>query len=140
MSAVGSPANFVDTQDVSLTNVTDSLSYTQLTNVSFDIDSNVEKNQLTDDTIDNVYSLRMNSIEGNMLVTNPEWAALVTLTVDVAGVRPGRLWEVSWNDASNTNVTTTFFGQIKTLRPVDSGLGWVTLFIRIEANQTVSVA
>jgi len=140
MSDVGVPANFVDTQDVSLTNVTNSLTYLQLTNVLFDIDSNVEKNQLTDDTIENVYSLRMNSIQGEMLVTTPQWAALVVLTVDVAGVRPGRLWEVSWTDASGTNVTTTFFGQIKTLRPIDSGIGFVSLFFRIEATEVVSVA
>lgn len=140
MSAVGVPANFVDTQDVSLTNVTDNFTYTQLTNVLFDIDSNIEKNQLTDDTIENVYSLRMNSIQGEMLVTTPQWAALVVLTVDVAGVRPGKLWEVSWTDASGTNVTTTFFGQIKTLRPIDSGIGFVSLFFRIEATEVVSVA
>ena len=140
MVDVGVPANFVDTQDVSLTNVTNSLTYLQLTNVLFDIDSNVEKNQLTDDTIENVYSLRMNSIQGEMLVTTPQWAALVVLTVDVAGVRPGRLWEVSWTDASGTNVTTTFFGQIKTLRPIDSGIGFVSLFFRIEATEVVSVA
>jgi len=140
MSDVGVPANFVDTQDVSLTNVTNSLTYLQLTNVLFDIDSNVEKNQLTDDTIENVYSLRMNSIQGEMLVTTPQWAALVVLTVDVAGVRPGRLWEVSWTDASGDNVTTTFFGQIKTLRPIDSGIGFVSLFFRIEATEVVSVA
>lgn len=140
MSDVGVPANFVDTQDVSLTNVTNSLTYLQLTNVLFDIDSNIEKNQLTDDTIENVYSLRMNSIQGEMIVTTPQWAALVVLTVDSAGVRPGRLWEVSWTDASGTNVTTTFFGQIKTLRPIDSGIGFVSLFFRIEATEVVSVA
>ncbi len=140
MSAVGVPANFVDTQDVSLENVTDGDIYTQLTNVRFDIDSLVEKNQLTDDTIDNVYSLRMNSIEGNILITNPQWADLVLLTVDSAGVRPGRLWKVSWDDASGTNVNTTFFGQIKTLRPIDAGIGFVSLFFRIEATQVVSVA
>ena len=66
MADVGVQSNFVDTQDSKLTNFTDSLTYTQLTDLEPDIDSNVTKHQLTNDTIDNVFSLRMNSLQGNM--------------------------------------------------------------------------
>ena len=139
MVDVGVPANFVDTQDVTLTNLSDNLTYTQLTNVSFDIDSIVEKNQLTDDKIDNVFSLRMNAIQGEMMVTNPQWAALVTLTVDVDGVRPVKVWSISWTDATGTTVNTSFNGQLQTLSPVDSGLGFVTLFFRIQGDEVVGI-
>lgn len=140
MVDVGAQANFIDTQDSVLTNITDSLTYIQLTDLVPDIDSNVTKHQLTDDTIDNVFSLRMNSLQGNMWVTNPEWAALVVLTVDVSGVRPVKSWELKWVDQSNTSVTTTFNAQMKTLRPVDSGIGAVQLFFRLEGTNSVVVA
>lgn len=139
MVDVGSQDNFVDTQDSVLTNVTDSLTYRQLTDLVPDIDSNVTKHQLTDDTIDNVFSLYMNSLQGNMWVTNPEWAALLALTVEVNGVRPLKGWNLEWTDQSNIVVTTAFNAQMKTLRPVDRGIGAVQLFFRLEANHIVGI-
>ncbi len=140
MSNVGIQANTVDTQQVTLTNVTDNDTYIQATIVNFIIDSTVEKNQLSDDTIDNVFSLYMNSIEGNMRVTTPEWAALVTLTADVDGVRPQKIWRIDWTNDSDDALSTSFVGQLKTLRQIDSGIGKIEIFYRIESNQTVSVA
>jgi len=140
MSAVGVQDNFVDTQQSMLTNVTDSLTYTQLTDLMFDIDSNVTKHELTDDTIDNVFSLYMSGVQGNMWLTNPEWDALVVLTEDVAGVRPIKTWLLRWIDQSNTVKTTTFNAQLKTLRPIDRGIGAVQLFFRLELREGVGVS
>jgi len=140
MVNVGSQANFVDTQDAKLTNVTDVLTYIQITDLVVDIDSNVAKHQLTDDTIDNVFSLRMNSIQGNMWATNPQWAALVVLTVDVNGVRPTKIWQLEETDQSGTVVTTSLVAQLKILRKIRNNVGAVQLFFRLEGNQTVSVA
>ncbi len=139
MVDAGLQANFVDTQDSILTNLTDSLTYKQLTDLVIDIDSNVAKHQLTNDTIDNVFSLRMISLQGNMWITNPEWAALLTLTVDVAGVRPSKVWTITWTDQSNTVVTTAFNGQMKTLRPIDKGIGAVQLFFRLEGDHIAGI-
>lgn len=139
MVNVGIQANTVDTQKVTLTNFTDSLTYAEATIVNFDIDSIVEKNQRSDSTINNVFSLYMNSIEGTMRVTVPEWAALVVLTLDVNGVRPVRVWNVAWTDDSDNVVTTSFNGQLKTLRTIDNNPGKLTLFYRIEADTVISV-
>ena len=139
MVAVGSRSNYVDTQDVSLENIADSLIYTQLTDVKFTVDSSVEKNQLTNDTIDNVFSLRMISIEGNMVITNPQWAALLALTIDSGGIRPVKAWKVSWTDAAGTTVSTAFNGQMQTLTPIDSGLGAVTLFFRLQSDEVAVI-
>lgn len=139
MVDVGIPQNFVDTQDVSLTNVTDSLTYLQLTDVIPDITSTVTKHQLTDDTIDNVFSLRMNSIQGNMVLTTPQLAALVTLTVDVAGVRPLRIWTVAFTGAGGLSTSLVFEAQLKELRPIDDGSDSVRMFFRLEATAVVSV-
>jgi len=139
MVDVGVQANFIDTQDSILTNVSDSLTYSQLTDLILDIDSNVTKHQLTDDTIDNVFSLYMNSLQGNMWVTNPEWAALLALTVDVNGVRPSKVWTLTWTDQSNTVVSTAFNGQMKTLRVIDSGIGAIKLFFRLELDHAAGI-
>ena len=139
MVDVGSQVNFVDTQQYKLTNATDALTYIQLTDVTLDLDSNVTKHQLSDDTIDNVFSLYMSSVQGNMWVTNPEFPALVALTVDVNGVRPVKLWTLIQIDQSNTRVTITFNAQLKTLREVDRGVGAVQLFFRLELRESVAV-
>jgi len=134
MVDVGIQANFVDTQDAVLTNNTDGLTYRQLTDLIFDIDNNVTKHQLTDDTIDNVFSLRMTNLQGNMWVTNPEWAELLQLLTDVDGVRPTKGWDLTWTDQSNMSIMTAFHAQMKTLRPIDSGIGAVKLFFRLEGK------
>jgi len=137
---VGAQSNFVDTQKAVLSNATDLLTYIQLSDLVIDIDSNVTKHQLTDDTIDNVFSLRMNSLQGNMWITTPEWPALETLTVDVDGVRPTKVWFLAWSDQSQSTKTTVFNAQMKTLRPIDSGIGALKLFFRLEGDGTVGVA
>lgn len=139
MVDVGSQLNWVDTQKFRLTNVTDSLTYIQITDVTLDLDSNVVKHQLSDDTIDNVFSLYMSSVQGNMWITNPEWAALVLLTVDVDGVRPVKSWNLIQTDQSNTVKTATFNAQLKTLREVDRGVGVVQLFFRLELQEAVVI-
>jgi len=139
MADTGSPSNFVDTQDVSLTNVTDALTYLQLTDVIPEISSTVTKHQLTDDTIDNVFSLRLNSIQGNMVLTTPQLAALVVLTVDVSGVRPSRVWSVVFTDRSGSSTSLVFSAQLKDLRLIDDGSDAVRMFFRLEATAVVSV-
>ena len=139
MVDVGTQATTIDTQQVTLTNASDLETYVQATIVNFEIDSNVTKHQLTDDSIDNVFSLRMNYIEGTLRVTTGEWADLVTLTVDVAGVRPSKVWQVSWTDDSGNLVSTSFNGQLKTLRTIDNNPGKLTLFYRIETDQVAGV-
>lgn len=140
MVDVGSAANWVDTQQARLTNTTDGLTYIQMTDSIQDIDSNVTRHELTDDTVDNVFSLYMNSIEGNMWVTQPQVAALITLTEDVAGVRPKRIWSLELTDNSNNVITIAFVAQLKIFRIIRNNLGNVKVFIKLLANETVSVA
>lgn len=139
MANTGLPKDFVDTQDVSLTNVTDGLTYLQLTDVVPEITSTVTKHQLTDDSIDNVFSLRLNAIQGNMVLTTPQLAALVQLTLDVAGVRPLKIWTAKFIAASGLSTSLVFEAQLKDLRPIDDGSDAVRMFFRLEATAVVSV-
>lgn len=134
----GAEKDFVDTQGVSL--VANSVTYTQLINLDFDINSNVTKHQLTDDTIDNVFSLHMNYIEADITLTTGELAGLVTLSKDVSGVRPKHDWVLSLNDSSTVTKTLTLKnGQLKTLRVIDSGISVVKVFVRIEGNEDQTI-
>lgn len=137
MSFVGLISDTVDTQDVSIENVTDGLIYSQLRNVTVDIDRNVTKHQLTDDTIDNIYSLNMNSIQGNMLLTTLEISGLVALSVTL----DTKIWKVDYQDASGGSRSISFVAQLKTFRPEDTGdRGPIEFFFRLEAEETISVA
>jgi len=139
MANEGVLGEFVDTQKSILTNFTDSVTYTQLFNLTVDIDSNVTKHQLTDDTIDNVFSLSMNSIQGTMKLTTPELSVLVALTIEANGVRPTKEWRLVPTNYSGALITTTFNAQLKTLRVIDSGIGALDLFFRLEADQLAVV-
>ena len=140
MVDAGLQANFVDTQQITLTNITDSLTYIQITDFETNIDSNVIKHHLTDDIVDNVFGLYGNYIQGNMWATTPQWAALVTLTKDVSGIRPVKVWQVLETDQSTNPITTSINGQLKTLRKIDTGIGAVKLFFRIEGDEVLTVA
>jgi len=134
----GAEKDFVDTQGVKLT--ANSVEYTQLTNLDFQIDSNIEKHQLTNDTIDNIFSLHMDYIQANMILTTGELAGLQVLTKDVNGVRPKHDWALSLNDSSNvTKILTLKNGQVKTLRVTDPGISYVEIFIRIEGSENETV-
>ena len=140
MVDVGSQANFVDTQKVSLVNTSDSKTYVQITDASWEIDSTVTKHHLTDDQVDNVFDLYANFIQGNMWVTTPEYPDLIALTVDVAGVRPTKVWQIVITDQSGLSNTITINGQMKTLKLIDTGIGAVKLFFHIEADQALGVS
>lgn len=86
MTDTGATVNFVDSQESVLTNVTDSLTYIQITDTVMDMNSEVTKHHLTDDTVDNVYDLHANSIDGNMWITPPQWPALHQLTVGIGHI------------------------------------------------------
>ena len=138
MTDVGFQKDFIDTQKAILTNITDAArTYIQLTDLVMDLDSNVTKHQLTNNTIDNVFSLSISSVQGNMWLTTNEWLLLVGLLVDSNGVRPIKSWKLEWTDQSNVTKTTTFVAQMKTLRPIDSGIGAIKLFFRLELNESV---
>lgn len=135
MADVGLTSDFVDTQDVSLTNVTDNLTYKKLTDVILDMNKNLEKNQLTDNTVDNLYSLFMNGIEGNIRLTTLELDAWTALFIS----SETKVWQVSYTDADNDTKSISFNAEVKTFRLIDFGLGWVNQFFRLESDEVVTV-
>ncbi len=140
MADVGLPANYVDTQDVNLTNVSDSLTYRQLLGIRLEITRTVTKRYLTDDRIENLTSMRQISMTGDMILTQPEVAALIVLTGTGAAAPVSKLWKIDYVDASNNNVNMTINGQLITFEPNDDGLGVVTANFRLEVDEVLIVA
>ena len=136
----GSQDNFIDTQNAILANTTVNITYTQLTDLTFNLDSILTRHQLTNDTIDNIFSLSFSDVSGNMWLTTTEWSILQELLVDVNGIRPIKTWSITWTDQSSVVKTTTFLAQLKTLTPIDSGIGAIKLFFNLILKESVIVS
>ena len=136
MANVGLEKNLVNSQDVELTNVGDSKTYIQLMNVEMDIDRKVIKHQLTNDTVQNVYSLFMNGMQGNIALTTPQVADWTTLAISLAT----KEWQVKFFDSNNQSATIAFDAEVKTFRPIDDGETDATHFFRLEADGVLTIS
>ncbi len=139
MVDAGVEANYVDTQDVNLTNLTDSLTYKQVTNVKLLISRTLTKHFLTDDKIDNLGSMRHISMEGEMILTNPQVAALIALTGTGAAAPVSKVWEINYVDRSNTSESIAINGQLFDFNIIDSGISVVTAHFRLEGDEALSI-
>lgn len=122
----GVQGDFIDTQDVALTNVSDGITYTQLENVRISKIHNKSFHQLSDDTVDKNFSLADAIIEGDIIATSQELGLLKTLSRMVNAQLPIRDWQVTYIDQSQ--VITGFVGEgfLAMFEPIDSGEGAVT--------------
>jgi hypothetical protein len=129
--------NFVDTQDVSLTNNTNAVTYTQLENVRVSKRHNKSFHQLTDNLVDKNFSLTDVTIEGDIVATNPELALLKTLSTMVNAQLPLRSWTVSYTDQSGTVVDFTGDGYLAVFDAIDNGESAVTWHFVLEMRSVV---
>lgn len=122
----GLQEDFVDTQDVSITNVSDGITYTQLENVRISIRHAPSFHQLSDNTVDKNFSLADAIIEGDIIATSNELGLLKTLSTMVNAQLPIRSWQVVFFDQSGTVTGYVGDGFLAVFEPVDSGESAVT--------------
>lgn len=127
MSNVGDRDEFIDTQGVALTNVTDNKEYIQSLTVTPVIAHGTDFNQLTNDTIDKLFSLTDPKFLVSMVATTTEFAQLLALTVPIAATLTSKTWKIDYTDAKNGKTTLTGIATISNMRPVDAGAGDVIL-------------
>ncbi len=140
MADVGLPIDYIDTQDVTITNQTDSLTYKQATNVRFYIEAKLTRRQRTDDIFENLWDLVTPAIESDIMVTQPEIAALVTLTAQTNNEPPIKSWAVAMSDEGGTTTTLSGTAQLAKFVFVDEGIGAMKYNIRLEFTEsTVTV-
>lgn len=132
-SNVGVEANFVDTQGLTLENVTDGLIYDQvLTLDAIDILHSVKFHQLTNDTVEKILSLSDSSVGVTLLVTEPELALLVNLSTQTAAQSPERNWNVNITDQSANTTVLGGIAKISEFKIIDSGVGLATIKMTLD--------
>ena len=128
----GVQAEFIDTQDVQLTNVSDGVTYDQLENVRISRKHVTSFHQLTSDEVDKNFSLTDIMIEGDIIATSSELALLKTLSTMVNAQLPIRNYTVLFTDQSGTPTSYNGDGFLSIFDPVDSGEGALTWHFVLE--------
>lgn len=131
MTDVGDPNEFVDSQGVQLTNVTDSKTYIQTLSVQpANLDHSVHFHQLTNDQVEKTFGLTNASFDVLMMVTTTELGELITLSAPVQAQLTTKTWKIDLIDQSGgAGGTTTLEGTavISSLKVIDDGIGSVTV-------------
>lgn len=96
MSLTGANNKFVNAQNFFLTNVTDLKNFQQISGVSFDINREVKRKSWQNATREKLYGVLDNAIEFDIVLTVPEVAYWVALTVlNAQNDLPEKTWRLS---------------------------------------------
>jgi len=124
---------FVDTQDVKIENVTDGKVYKQsLAANPVEVMHTVEMNRLRDNRVEKLFDLTDAKWQVRMLVTEPDFKALFTLSIPVSGVLPTKEWKITMTSQSGTSVNIKGDASLSMLRVIDTGVGVVEIIIELE--------
>lgn len=124
---------FVDTQDVKIENVTDGKVYKQgLSANPIEVMHAVEMNRLRDNRVEKLFDLTDAKWEVRMIVTEPDFNALFTLSIPVSGVLPTKEWKITMTSQSGTSVNIKGDASLSMLRVIDAGVGVVEVVIQLD--------
>jgi len=133
MSSVGVEANFVDTQGITVENVSDGLIYDQALSIdAIDIVHSVDFHQLTNDTVEKLFALTNAKVGVTMLVTEPEIAFLVSLSTQTAAQSPQRNWVIHITDQSGNTTDLGGIALISEFKIIDPGVGLSTIKMTLD--------
>lgn len=124
---------FVDTQDVRVENVTDSKIYKQTMSANpVEVMHSVEMNRLRDNRVEKLFDLTDAKWEIRMILTEPDFNELFTLSIPSAGKLPIKEWKITMTSQSGTSVNIKGDAQLSMLRVIDSGVGVVEILIQLD--------
>lgn len=112
------------------------IEFIQLFDFKLNLTKNVTKHQLTDNTIDNMYSLLMDSIEGKIVLT------ITDLEYWLARFKSSQTddWKITYTDDQGVEKSLAFKGEVAVfdnIRPEDDD---ITFFFRIECTESVVIS
>jgi hypothetical protein len=143
MSLTGDNDEFVNAQFLTLTNVTDSEIYRQITNVAFDLNRLSHFKSRTDGRIDRLFGAGNNGIEFDITLTVPEVATFVDLSqmINLTSNRtlPSKQWRIDGTAEDGQTFSIAITGSVVQLRTIRPTAGASTHHIRIEA-ETITVS
>lgn len=132
-SQVGDPSGFIDTQGLEIENETDGLIYSQVLKlVPAKLGHNRDFNQLTNDTVEKLFSLTDAAFEVTLVATEPELQGLLDLTLPVLAKLPDKVWIVRMTDQSNRTQTLTGSAILNNFTILDEGVGLTTIEFTLE--------
>jgi len=124
---------FVDTQDVKVENVTDGKVYKQTLSANpIEVMHAVEMNRLRDNRVEKLFDLTDAKWEVRMIMTEPDFNALFTLSIPVSGVLPTKEWKITMTSQSGTSVNMKGDASLSMLRVIDTGVGIVEVVIQLD--------
>jgi len=138
MSATGLFSKYVNVQKMTLTNLSDNIKYTQITNLIFDIMRASHFKSLMDGSMERLFGVANNALEFDVMLTVPEVAGLVDLTEIVDPVTdrklPVKAWRITGTSIDNSIFNIDFIGSVVSLRTLRPNAGASEHHVRIESR------
>lgn len=138
MSATGLFSKYVNVQKMTLTNLSDNIKYTQITNLIFDIMRASHFKSLMDGSMERLFGVANNALEFDVMLTVPEVAGLVNLTAIVDPVTdrklPVKAWRITGTSIDNSIFNIDFIGSVVSLRTLRPNAGAGEHHVRIESR------
>jgi hypothetical protein len=139
-SPVGTYANFVDTQDVTLNNLTDGDIYTQAKTIIPNISHEMVEHHLTTGYVEKLASLDSVTLPVTAILTEPELPPLMVLALDDDGRLDVKQWQIKYTSFSNNFTTLTGWAKLFNLRIIDRGIDVVEVAFDLEFESKMAAS
>lgn len=133
MADAGELTEFVNSGKVTLTNVTDSLTFKQLYNVQIKLITDVIKRHLTNNALEKFFEPRDFVIEADIMLTTPEIITWVNWTTQTNNLPDSHSWRVSFTPDTGTAVSISGTFRLSQLFFIAPEEGDCNYHIRLES-------
>ena len=138
-SPVGSYDNFVDTQDVILDNLTDGLIYLQVkTILPFEVLHDMVEHNTCTGFVEKLTSLDNVRLVCRAILTEPQFPALMTLSLVVGSKLPIKNWRVTMSAFNNLATLITGEAKMFNFKVIDRGVDVVMVEFTLEFESDIS--
>ncbi len=126
-------SEFVDTQNVIITNVDDGITYRQaMTVLPFGIRHEIVEHHLTTEYVEKLSSLDSVSVPITAILTRPDLAGIMSLALVTNGKLPIREWKVNFVDFKDNATNISGKAKVFEFNILDKGEDIVTVAWRLE--------
>jgi len=136
---VGDYDDFVDTQDVTLDNLTDGLIYTQVKAIMpFEVEHDMVEHHTCTGFVEKLTSLDGVKLECRAILTEPQLPALMTLSLVVSDKLPIKNWRVTFSSFDALGATIDGEAKMFNFKVIDRGVDVVMVEFRLEFESDIS--
>ena len=142
---VGEPEGFIDTQGFTIKfkepdPSTDTTEFRQTLSITpAQVEHNVDFNSLTSDAVEKLFSLTDAAFDVVMMVTQPELATLISLTLPVNAQLATRLWTITLTSVSGNSTVIEGTAAISTFSIIDAGVGFSTIEMTLDFVSSAAI-